>query len=155
MIRGALKPQYKKAFSVDSLRPFDDILQKNLEEFSGPPCVRQSAIEGAPAYLAKGRYQGLFACKDLIQHSCFPNCMTHAPPPVIEDGKMRLVQQIVPLRRISKGERLTWSYLPYWKLLWPTQCRRQVLSESWHFMCCCQRCTGPVREVTMAFICPA
>merc|ERR1712224_1015319 len=61
MVRGALKAQYKKAFSIDSLRTFDDILQKNLEEFSGPPCVRLSPIEGAPMYLGKGRYQGLFA----------------------------------------------------------------------------------------------
>eukprot|EP00928_Gymnodinium_smaydae_P026098 TRINITY_DN20592_c0_g1_i1.p1 TRINITY_DN20592_c0_g1~~TRINITY_DN20592_c0_g1_i1.p1 ORF type:complete len:641 (+),score=99.88 TRINITY_DN20592_c0_g1_i1:53-1975(+) len=153
MIIEALKPVYQKQIDLDELRALDNILARNLEEFSGPPSVCEG-VGNAPAYVTKRRYQGLFACKDLIQHSCLPNCMTHASPPRMEDGCMKLEMQIIPLRRVVKGERLTWSYLPYWKLLWPTRERRRNLAESWHFTCQCERCSGPTREVSMAFFCP-
>jgi len=168
MIHGALKSRFRNCVSLDNLRHLDNVLNQNAEDFTGAIAVMRGDDDARPACLGRRRFQGIFPCKDLIQHSCEPNCITVAGPDVphpvplaasggvFHEGRMeRFVMQVLPLRPIAKGERLTWNYLPYWKLVWPTQLRRQALHEGWGFVCECPRCSGARREVVMAFRCPA
>lgn len=81
----ALRPELRAATSLEDLKRFDDVLMRNAEEFTGAPTVLGSyrARDGRPPCFGRRRYQGIFPCKDLIQHSCEPNCMTvagMAPP---------------------------------------------------------------------------
>lgn len=166
MIHEALRAPLRKCTSVKDLRLLDDILNRNAEEFTGAAAVFHGG-GGRPSYFNRRRFQGIFPCKDLIQHSCAPNCITVAGPlegsldPSL--GKpsakgcnvVRLMLQVIPLRPIAAGERLTWNYLPYWKWLWPTHLRQEALREGWDFLCGCERCTGDLQETTMAFVCPA
>ena len=156
MLHGALRPGVRARVSLDELRRFDDALTRNAEEFTGAPAILGAEGAGRTPFLGRRRFQGIFPCKDLIQHSCDPNVLSVAGPEEGEAGAMlRMVIQLVPLRAIAKGEQLSWCYLPYWKQLWPTQLRRHVLQECWHFVCRCPRCAGPAQERVMAFKCPA
>lgn len=152
MLLGALRPELRRMVSLEELQRFDDVLTRNAEEFTGAPSILLTSGEsGRPPAFGRRRFQGIFPCKDLIQHSCEPNCMTVAGP-----AGSGLKMHIVPLRPIKAGEQLTWNYLPYWKQLWPTQLRRQALREGWHFHCRCRRCSGgdSAPELTMQFRCP-
>lgn len=168
MVHGAFRPELRRLVSVAELTHLDGVARRNAEELAGAPALQLPAAgsSGRPPCLAPRRFQGIFACKDLIQHSCAANCATVAGPPsdgvdggcagpLPACGTARLVQHIVPLRALEAGERLSWNYLPYWKQLWPTDQRRMALSESWNFHCRCARCEGPRPEASMAFKCPA
>lgn len=155
MIHQSLRLDLQRLVSLKDLEELDDALARNLEEFTGSMTIQGGAVPS----LRHRHFQGIFPCKDLLQHSCAPNVNTVAG--IVDDGPdepgvrpQRFVIEIVPLRPILKGEQLSWNYLPYWKQLWPTQLRRQALSEGWGFFCRCKRCFGAAREEVMAFRCP-
>eukprot|EP00927_Polykrikos_kofoidii_P035895 TRINITY_DN30393_c0_g1_i1.p1 TRINITY_DN30393_c0_g1~~TRINITY_DN30393_c0_g1_i1.p1 ORF type:complete len:715 (-),score=108.69 TRINITY_DN30393_c0_g1_i1:82-2136(-) len=153
MIRAALRPHLRRHVTKADLRLLDDICTRNAEEFVGAVdihFVESEFGEEHPSYLGRRRFQGIFPCKDLIQHSCAPNCLCISGP--TRHGQ--IVLQVIPLKAIKKGDQLSWCYLPYWKWLWPTQLRRQALKEGWDFLCCCKRCDGSMPEVSMVFVCP-
>ncbi|CAK0793959.1 unnamed protein product, partial [Prorocentrum cordatum] len=152
-VHGSWRPGFQRACSLEDLRRLDDVLSRNAEEFTGAVAVFGCGRGERAPWLARRRFQGLFPCKDLIQHSCAPNCASVAGP--VWEGCERLVLEVVPLRTIRAGERLTWCYLPYWKALWPAELRRSALRDGWDFVCGCERCDGATREAAMAFRCPA
>lgn len=163
LVLDALRPELRRRVSLDELRHLDDVLSRNLEEFSAEATIMHGGLDGAcvdaterPPWLGRRRYQGIFPCKDLVQHSCAPNCASvggvmSSPRAVSE----QLVLQLVPLVDIPKGTQLTWNYLPYWKSLWPTQMRRGALQETWRFLCGCVRCTGGAPERVVRYHCPS
>ncbi|CAE8653676.1 unnamed protein product, partial [Polarella glacialis] len=151
----AFTPAISACVSYEDLCAFDDVLARNLEDISA-----EWAAVGAG--LQRRRFQGIFPCKDLLQHSCQPNCVTISGPERVRrsgtrhpDLEERLVMEIVTIRDIAQGERLTWSYLPHWRLLWPTPLRRWALQKAWGFKCFCERCSGKSRELVVAFRCPS
>ena len=142
-------------------------MTRNVEDFTDSFHISGSGEHGyfIPS-LRWRRLQGLFPCKDLIEHSCQPNCLmvtgvvASARPSHSRDLHSScnddddILTEVLPLREIKEGERLSISYLPYWRLLWPTELRRWALWNGWGFVCGCIRCVGAAREVSMSFNCP-
>jgi len=160
MVHGALRANLRQIVDIADLKLLDDVLSRNAEEFTGAPAIFGSSAD-RPSCFSRRRFQGIFPCKDLIEHSCVPNCLTlSGPKHTVSIQSLpgataeHLVMQVFPLQAVHPREHLSWSYLPYWKTLWPTQLRRQALKEGWDFVCQCTRCAGGTREEVMAFVCP-
>ncbi|CAE7491951.1 MCTP1 [Symbiodinium sp. CCMP2592] len=88
---------------------------------------------------------GLYATACRANHSCLPRARLS----VDADGGVR----IVALTSISAGEEVTVSYLSESDLLEPSSIRRKLLSQTWGFLCTCQRCTMPDDRRT--YTCPS
>ncbi|CAG9570530.1 conserved hypothetical protein [Leishmania major strain Friedlin] len=68
-----------------------------------------------------------------FNHSCTPNCAIDT-----------VRHAIVTTRTIHVGEELSIAYIP--QLYWPTRLRRERLSESYYFVCRCQRCESSNKD---------
>lgn len=88
---------------------------------------------------------GLYATACRANHSCLPRARLS----VDADGRVR----IVALTSILAGEEVTVSYLSESDLLEPSSIRRKLLSQTWGFLCTCQRCTMPDDRRT--YTCPS
>ncbi|CAE7863192.1 Mctp1 [Symbiodinium microadriaticum] len=88
---------------------------------------------------------GLYATACRANHSCLPRARLS----VDADGGVR----IVALTSIRVGEEVTVSYLSESDLLEPSSIRRKLLSQTWGFLCTCQRCTMPDDRRT--YTCPS
>jgi hypothetical protein len=69
-----------------------------------------------------------------INHSCAPNCMLAAGM----DTSGSLAFTIVSVREVPASQEITISYLSDLASL--AESRRELLSSSFHFTCCCSRC---------------
>ncbi|CAE7515944.1 SET5 [Symbiodinium sp. CCMP2456] len=88
---------------------------------------------------------GLYAIACRANHSCLPRARLS----VDADGGVR----IVALTSIRVGEEVTVSYLSESDLLEPSSIRRKLLSQTWGFLCACQRCTMP--DDRRSYTCPS
>ncbi|XP_015607741.1 protein msta-like [Cephus cinctus] len=77
--------------------------------------------------------RGLYPMGAMQNHSCVPNTRHHF------DNSQKLF--VSAARPIDQGEELTMTYT---ELLWDTTIRRQLLVETKHFLCSCQRCSDPL-----------
>lgn len=94
------------------------------------------------------RLLGLYPLAAMINHSCCPNAVrVFGTLPAINDNMHRVqgreVMIVHATAKISKGDEITWSYLPPCS---PFNERRAVLSSKFGFTCQCVRC---IKEETV------
>ena len=83
-------------------------------------------------------FSGLFLLNSLLEHSCKPNLAAHW-----ENNSLCFVA----VRDIPAGSRATMSYLDLSEMALPGDDRRKILSDTWHFACCCEYCQQEQSQV--------